>query len=78
MVSVLDRGPGLPEDRLQSVFDPFVTTKDQGTGLGLSIARAIIEQYRGKIWAENRPDGGAAFRFTLGLAHPTRSPAAGE
>jgi C4-dicarboxylate-specific signal transduction histidine kinase len=68
MVSVLDSGPGLPEDRAQSVFDPFVTTKDQGTGLGLSIARTIIETYGGKIWAENRPDGGAAFRFVLGLA----------
>jgi C4-dicarboxylate-specific signal transduction histidine kinase len=69
MVSVLDRGPGLPEDRVQSIFDPFFTTKDQGTGLGLSIARTIIETYGGKIWAENRPEGGAAFRFTLGLAH---------
>jgi signal transduction histidine kinase len=68
MVSVLDRGPGLPEDRIQNIFQAFVTTKDQGTGLGLSIARTIIETYGGKIWAENRPEGGAAFRFTLALA----------
>ena len=68
LVSVLDTGPGFPEDLIQNLFDPFVTTKDQGTGLGLSIARTIIETYGGKIWAENRPEGGAAFRFTLGLA----------
>jgi signal transduction histidine kinase len=71
MVSVLDTGPGFPEDRAQKLFDPFVTSKDQGSGLGLSIARTIVETYKGKIWAENRPEGGAAFRFTLALARPT-------
>jgi signal transduction histidine kinase len=37
------------------VFDTFYTTKPQGTGLGLSISRTIIENYGGRIWAENRP-----------------------
>jgi signal transduction histidine kinase len=71
-VSVTDSGLGIPTDKLNAVFDPFFTTKQQGTGLGLSIARTIIETYDGKIWAENRPGGGATFRFTLPLS--TRAP----
>ncbi len=65
LVSVEDTGTGIPDDKLNSIFKPFVTTKSQGTGLGLSIARTIVATYGGKIWAENRAEGGAAFRFTL-------------
>jgi signal transduction histidine kinase len=67
-VSIHDQGPGLPNDKLSEVFETFYTTKQQGTGLGLSIVRTIIETYGGKVWAENRPNGGAVFRFTLPLA----------
>jgi C4-dicarboxylate-specific signal transduction histidine kinase len=67
-VAVLDTGTGIPEHKLTEIFDSFVTTKQQGTGLGLSIARTIVEMYGGKIWAENRQQGGAAFRFVLPLA----------
>ena len=66
-VSVSDTGPGIPNDKLKSVFDTFYTTKPHGTGLGLSIARTIIENYGGQIWAENKLRG-AVFRFTLPLA----------
>lgn len=71
IVSIADRGTGVPKEKLKEIFDPFYTTKEQGTGLGLSIARRIIETYGGKIWAENRAAGGAVFRFTLPLARPT-------
>jgi signal transduction histidine kinase len=67
-VSVSDSGPGIPDNKLAAVFDTFYTTKKQGTGLGLSIARTIVEEYGGKIWAENQLSGGATFRFTLPLA----------
>jgi signal transduction histidine kinase len=67
-VSVADSGSGIPPDKLNMIFDAFYTTKEQGTGLGLSIARTIIETFGGRIWAENRPAGGAVFRFTLPLS----------
>jgi signal transduction histidine kinase len=67
-VVVSDSGTGIAGDKLAAIFEPFYTTKPQGTGLGLSISRAIVEAAGGKIWAENRPAGGATFRFTLPLA----------
>ncbi len=67
-VSVCDRGSGVPNDKLNAIFETFYTTKQRGTGLGLSIVRTILETYGGKIWAENRRDGGTVFRFTLPLA----------
>ena len=67
-LSISDTGRGIPDEQLASVFEPFYTTKPTGTGLGLSIARAIVETYGGKIWAANRPEGGAVFRVVLPLA----------
>jgi C4-dicarboxylate-specific signal transduction histidine kinase len=70
-VSVSDTGSGIPESSLKGIFDSFVTTKQQGTGLGLSIARTIVENFGGRIWAENRQGGGAVFRFELPLTRPS-------
>jgi len=70
-VSVADSGTGVPPNKLNEIFDAFYTTKGQGTGLGLSIARTIVETYGGKIWAENRPGGGATFFFTMPLSKAT-------
>jgi signal transduction histidine kinase len=67
-VSISDTGPGIPSDQLETVFQPFRTSKPGGTGLGLSISRALLEIYDGRIWAGNAPDGGAVFRFVLPLA----------
>ena len=67
-VSVVDSGIGIPPDSLGKIFETFYTTKRSGTGLGLSIARTIIETYGGKLWAENGPNGGAKFCFTLPLS----------
>ena len=69
-VSVTDRGAGIPEQELEDVFDKFIqSTKTQtvsgGTGLGLAISKQIIEDHDGKIWAENNPDGGAIFCFSI-------------
>jgi len=72
-VSVADTGPGIPQDCLPRLFQPFFTTKADGMGMGLSISRTIIEAHGGRIWAENRPEGGAAFRFTLPIADPGKT-----
>jgi signal transduction histidine kinase len=66
-LSVSDRGPGIPEDKLKEVFEPFFTSKAEGMGMGLSIARTIIEAHDGMISAKNRDHGGATFRIRLPL-----------
>jgi signal transduction histidine kinase len=70
-VAVIDSGPGIAPERLDSVFKPFFTTKPGGLGLGLSITRMIVEEHGGLIWAENNAGTGANFRFTLPLAEET-------
>ena len=68
-LSVSDRGPGIPEDKLKEVFEPFFTSKAEGMGMGLSIARTIIEAHHGLISAKNRDHGGATFRIRLPLVY---------
>ena len=75
-VSVADTGTGIPPDKLNNVFDAFYSTKVHGTGLGLSIARTIVQNHSGRIWAENRSEGGALFRFTLPLSKTAQAPRA--
>jgi signal transduction histidine kinase len=67
-VDIADTGIGLSQKVKSSLFEPFVTTKDNGMGVGLSISRAIIQAHHGRIWAESNPEGGAIFGFTLPLA----------
>lgn len=64
-LSVSDRGPGIPEDKLKQVFEPFYSSKAEGMGMGLSIARTIIEAHNGFISASNREHGGASFAIRL-------------
>ena len=67
LVELADRGPGIPEGQQERIFDKFTRGRvpGGGVGLGLSICRVILEAHGGRIWAENRPGGGAVFRFTL-------------
>ena len=64
-IAVSDSGCGIPDDKLAHIFDPFFTTKPNGMGMGLPISRTIIEAHGGKLWAENKNDGGAVIRFSL-------------
>ncbi|NQV33066.1 MAG: DUF3365 domain-containing protein [Phycisphaeraceae bacterium] len=67
-VAVEDSGTGIEEQLLEHLFTPFYTTKREGLGMGLAISRSIIEMLNGKLWAENNPDQGATFYFTLPIA----------
>ena len=69
MLSVTDQGPGLPEDKLHRIFEPFYTSKDvgEGTGLGLSVVYNIVNDWRGAIRAENAAAGGADFEVAIPL-----------
>ncbi len=64
-VSVRDHGEGIADSVKDKLFNPFVTSKNEGTGIGLSISRSIIDDHQGRIWAENVPEGGAIFAFSL-------------
>jgi two-component system, OmpR family, sensor histidine kinase KdpD len=70
-IEVADRGPGVPPGEEERVFEKFhrIETRERpgGVGLGLTVCRGIVAAHGGRIWVENRPGGGAAFRFTLPL-----------
>jgi two-component system sensor histidine kinase KdpD len=70
LVTIADRGPGLPFDAEERIFEKFYQVAPgsaRGAGLGLTICRSIIEAHGGHIWAANRPEGGAGFSFTIPL-----------
>jgi len=65
VIDVVDHGPGIPKDRRDEIFAPFVTTKKDGTGLGLSIVKKIIEAHGGRIEVMDSGGKGATFRVFL-------------
>ena len=75
LISVADRGPGIPPADVERVFDKFYrvmetqtkATRTSGSGLGLAVCKGLVEAHGGRIWVENRQGGGAIFQFTLPL-----------
>ena len=73
VVRVQDTGPGIPEKKLDNIFDAFVQLstgpgrRSGGTGLGLAICKKIVELHGGRIWVESEVGEGSAFSFSLRL-----------
>jgi two-component system sensor kinase FixL len=64
-VTVEDNGPGVSEDELDRIFEPFVTSKDTGLGMGLSISRSIVQAHGGRMWAAQTVGGGLTIHIEL-------------
>jgi len=83
-ISVADRGPGVPADLAERIFEPFQRARAPqarpvaGTGLGLAVSRGIVEAHGGRIWVESAPGGGAVFRFLLPVGRPEGEGAGNE
>src|SRR5262249_6401650 len=71
-IEVEDTGPGIDKEKLEDIFEAFVTTKPKGMGLGLAICRMIIERHGGQLSASSADKGGALFQIIL----PIKSTAA--
>jgi signal transduction histidine kinase len=71
LIEITDTGMGIPEDKLQMIFDEFYQVeggKHGGTGLGLAIAKRLVEEHGGNIWVESQLGKGSTFYFTLPLS----------
>lgn len=67
-LSVIDEGPGIPEEQLDRIFDPFFTTKERGTGFGLAIVHRIVQDNGGTIELTSTPGSGTTFRLRFPAA----------
>lgn len=65
VINVIDSGSGIPEEKLESIFQPLYTSKTRGTGLGLNICKIIVEQHNGEISVKNNPT-----TFSINLPKP--------
>lgn len=69
-IVVRDNGPGVPEEMLPRLFEPYATTKEKGTGLGLAIVQRIVFEHGGEISYRKATKGGAVFEVVLPVAGP--------
>ena len=65
---IADTGAGIPEENMESIFNPFFTTKPDGVGLGLAIVSKIVDDHGGRISVSSQIGRGATFRISLPLA----------
>lgn len=74
-IQISDNGCGIPNDVVQTIFDPFYTTKPEGTGLGLSIVHRILEAYSSRLDVTTLPDSGTTVSFSLQTTRPENTSA---
>jgi signal transduction histidine kinase len=77
-IRVCDRGPGVPPELLERIFEPFyrlpgASERDGGVGLGLALVKSIALRHGGRVHCENRPEGGACFVIDLPLENAPAS-----
>ena len=65
VISVIDRGHGIPDEVVERLFSPFFSTKAEGMGMGLNICRTAVEFHGGTLTHAKNPQGGTIFRFSL-------------
>jgi two-component system sensor histidine kinase PilS (NtrC family) len=73
VVSIEDNGPGIPEQQIERIFEPFYTTHKQGSGLGLYIARQLCEVNQAELTVDSTPGEGTRFHIRLALARGNTS-----
>lgn len=73
-IAVIDRGSGIDPKLLDTIFNPFVTSKPEGVGLGLAIVAKIVDEHGGKITVESEPAKGSIFRVYLPMARESSPP----
>ncbi len=69
-LAVTDSGVGFDPATVETLFNPFYTTKSDGMGIGLSVSRSIVQNHQGRLWAEPNEGAGATFRLSLPAGHP--------
>ncbi len=64
-IDIVDHGPGIPPEKREEIFYPFVSSKKEGTGLGLAIVRKIVEAHKGHVKIFDNHEGGVTFRVLI-------------
>ncbi|MEM6377612.1 MAG: ATP-binding protein, partial [Bacteroidota bacterium] len=64
-IKVMDNGPGVPKDKMEQIFIPFFTTKEEGSGIGLSLSRQIMRMHKGSIELQSNEDEGTVVTLLI-------------